>query len=133
MIDDVPPVTVCVTSLPADLPASDVLRENVRIHATFFKLWSYSSNYVSSVDKNLLQISPMFLGVEPRIVRPESFQFGMGYVLATLMIIAFIGTWLGFQRRKRHSKVAMASGGDHSDAGAETNVLPERPDFTNLG
>lgn len=129
------PVTVCVMSLPADLTASDVLREHVRIHSTFFKLWSYSSNYVSSIDKSLLQISPMFIGVEPRVVRPERFQFGMGYVLAAIMVIAIIGIMVSFQRRKPRSEysVQRSPDSDHSGTGVDGNVLPERPDFTNLG
>jgi hypothetical protein len=118
------PVTVCVPSLPQELAPSETLRENVRVHAVFLKLWTYSSEYVASFDKNLLQASPLLIGIEPRIVQPEPFDFGIGYLLAAVTGVSLIAIWWSV-RRPRSS---ISSGGSES----EESQLPKRPDFSNL-
>ena len=127
------PVTVCVPSLPPNLPEGDVLRENIRVHATFFKLWSYPSDYLSSFDKTLLQVSPMLIGVEPQLVKLPEFNPGFGIGLAVVVVISAVGLWIGLRRQGTSTiKTAYFPSTGESVAGESLPQLPERPDFSGL-
>jgi hypothetical protein len=130
------PVTVCVPTLPPGFPEGDRVRENVRVQAAFYKLWSYSSEYVSSIDKQLSQISPMLIGIEPRLTPTEPFDSGIGYLLAALTVLLLVGILYSLWRTKNRfgrppdrMSAVEANEGTAEDAGRE---LPERPDFGNL-
>lgn len=127
------PVTVCVPSLPPGLPEGDVMRENIRVHAAFFKLWSYPSDYVTSFDKKLLQVSPMLLGVEPQLVKLPTFDPGFGIGLAVVIIVSSIGLWIGLRRPGQSTIQATyfpPTGESSPDESA--SPLPDRPDFSGL-
>lgn len=119
------PITICVPSLPAELPESDTIRENVRVHAAFFKLWSYPSDYMASFDRQLLQVSPMLIGIEPRVIQVTAVTPAFGAGLIVLLVVTLGGIWIGLMRHGR-AKGSRGPGDDERE-------LPDRPDFGNLG
>jgi hypothetical protein len=113
------------------------MREHVRIHAAFLKLWTYSSEYVTSFDKKLLQVSPMLIGIEPQLIQPEPFNSGIGYLLAAVTLFSVIGIWIGLRRQGSRTRSAREPlRRDRNQTGPASNQdeapLPDRPDFTNL-
>jgi hypothetical protein len=62
------PVNVCVPELPAGLPVSDDLRQEVLVAGFFFKLWAYRTEYVSSFDPEQRQIGPLLIATVPKLV-----------------------------------------------------------------
>lgn len=129
------PVTVCVPSLPTDLHEGDILRENVRIHGVFFKLWTYPSDYVASFDK--VQVSPMLIGVEPSMIRPDVFVPGFGIGLAGLAVLSLLAMWWGLSRQPRHvmpisGPPSLSRRSGDSVADSANQPFPEKPDFSNL-
>ena len=63
------PATLIVRQLPPGMEAGENIRELVTADAIFFKLWSYRSAYMEKFDQR--QPAPLFLAIEPRIVRIE--------------------------------------------------------------
>ena len=96
------PVTVCVLDLPPDLPASPDLREEVAIPAAFFKLWAYHSQFVSSVEKDHLQVSPMFIGAMPVVVdlTPKTNPY-VSFAVAGGFALVLAGLWFALWRSGR--------------------------------
>lgn len=92
------PVTVCTLALPPNLPEGELLRENVLVHAAFFKLWTYSSDYVQSFDQRMQQVSPMMIGTAPELIEVTSFNPGFGMALAILVVVSLVGLWWGVRR-----------------------------------
>ena len=96
------PVTVCVLDLPPDLPSGPDIREEVAIPAAFFKLWAYHSRFVSSVDKDHLQVSPMFIGATPVVVdlTPRVNPY-VSFAVAGAFALGLAGLWFALWRSGR--------------------------------
>lgn len=93
------PVTVCVLKLPAGLPEGTDIREEVSIPAACFKLWAYRSRFVSGFDQNQLQVSPMFIGVEPQVIKFQSAQNPyIGFAVAGIFVATLAFAWLALWR-----------------------------------
>jgi hypothetical protein len=96
------PVTVCVLDLPPDLPPSPDMREEVAIPAAFFKLWAYHSQFVSYVDKDHLQVSPMFIGATPIVVDlSRKMNPYVSFVVAGAFALTLAGVWFALWRSSR--------------------------------
>lgn len=92
------PVTVCVLKLPPGLPEGSDIREEVSIPAACFKLWAYRSRFVSAFDQNQLQVSPMFIGVEPRVIQLNTSRnpyvgFAVAGTFVAMLVFAWIALW----------------------------------------
>jgi hypothetical protein len=129
------PITVCVPSLPPNLPEGEILRENIRVHAAFFKLWTYPSEYAKSF--GVMQQSPMLIGIQPQVVKLPEFNPGFGVGLAVLVVVSLIGLWFGFRQTGRASVTSRANRGlvrDKSESSFQDDplALPDRPDFSHL-
>lgn len=83
------PATLIVRQLPPDLAEGENLHEVVRADAVFFKVWSYRSSYTGKFGQ--LQPAPLFLALEPSVVRPEK-QFN---AVVTWLVGSAFGLALG--------------------------------------
>ena len=106
------PVTVCVRRLPAGLTEGSDLRQEVRMPAFFYKLWSYKSEYVSAIDKSFSQRSPLFLAVEPEVVPQKPVNNPIANVAITVLCATFailcLGYWRQSRRRAKSGKDAVS-------------------------
>ena len=97
------PVTVCTRTLPAGLAEGQDLNAEIRVSAAFFKLWAYRSRFVSAVDEKQLQLSPMFVGVEPiLVVRPAESRLALLLGAGFLLILSVI--WILLWRTAKGDK-----------------------------
>ncbi|MBC8354125.1 MAG: hypothetical protein H8E66_19205 [Planctomycetes bacterium] len=132
------PVTVCVLQLPPGLPEGADIREEVSIPSACFKLWAYRSRFVSGFAQNQLQVSPMFIGVEPRVIQFDSshnpytgFAVIGGFV--ALLGIAWFALWRAgkndskFKRNVLTRRREVQPGSSLNDAGIEEQ---DEPDFS---
>lgn len=88
------PVTICVAQLPPELTEGENLRIEIRMHAAFFKLWSYRSRYADSFGGRP-QISPMLIGAAPSVVRAEPAQDRVTMlVLGGIFLALLAAIWL---------------------------------------
>ncbi len=133
------PITVCIRQLPLGMQEGDDLRQEVRVAAAYFKLWSYRSEYVSSFDKRQLQISPMLIGRELQLVETGSKRNPWVGVIAGFMFLAVIGiTWYGLWRSGRNDRrvaqEAIQRRARLSDGQSLNDIeASDGPDFSNLG
>lgn len=117
------PATICLRSLPADLPLGDDLHEPVEANALLFKIWLYQSPYAA--EAKLAQPAPLLLARDVRVVREQpasslvSDLLVGGALLAALL--SFVGIILYFKFSDR-----TAAG----RAAAAPSVPP--PDFSSL-
>jgi hypothetical protein len=107
------PATFCVRRLPPEMArlvdaasrnGSD-LNESIQVAGYFFKLWAHQSEYVSSFDKEELQLSPLFIGLEPQLSltkRWHSPRTAMACGLAFVAALAAI--WYGVWRFGRSDR-----------------------------
>ena len=110
------PVVFCVRRLPDNCPTGEI---NVRakVDGVYFKVWAYQSPFINSSisgdegAKRRLQISPLFIGVEPSLVidQQKSGNFTGAIVGGSLGLLIIVGTiWLFRQqlsfRRYRREK-----------------------------
>jgi hypothetical protein len=79
------PATLIVRRLPPGLAEGDNQNQTVRADAVFFKLWTYRSAYTSQF--NRVQPAPLFVAIEPQVVRFES---GASWVGGSLVATAFV-------------------------------------------
>ncbi|MDA1053919.1 MAG: hypothetical protein O3C40_26005 [Planctomycetota bacterium] len=132
------PVTVCVLRLPPGLPEGTDIREEVSIPAACFKLWAYPSRFVSAYDQKQLQVSPMFMGVEPRVIQFDASQnpyigFAVAGIFVALLALAWIALWRTgrndskFKRNILTRRFEVQPGNSLNDAGIEE---PGEPDFS---
>ncbi len=132
------PVTVCVAKLPADLPEGADIREEVSIPAACFKLWAYKSRYVSSFDKDQLQVSPMFIGAEPKVIQLVTKQnpyvgIAIGGSFVVVLALAWLVLWRTsrsdskFTRNVLSRRRQVDSGKSLNDVGIEEQ---DEPDFS---
>jgi hypothetical protein len=117
----------------------DDLRQEVRVAAVYFKLWSYRSEYISSFDDRQLQISPMLIGRELELIERQSATNPWFGVILGVLFLAVLGvTWFGLWRTGRNDDRF------EKDASRRRNQLREDqslddieasdgPDFSNLG
>ncbi len=130
------PVTVCVLQLPPDLPEGTDIREEVSIPAACFKLWTYPSRFVSGYDPHQLQVSPMFIGVEPRVIHFDSSQnpyigFAAAGVFVAFLAFAWIALWRSgksdskFARNVLTRRREVEPGSTLNDAGIEEQGEPD--------
>lgn len=73
------PATMCVLDLPAklkkrierspdDLRQGQEVNEPMRVEAAFYRVWAYPSKFVQEVDPRTLQVSPLFIGLQPELL-----------------------------------------------------------------
>ncbi len=124
------PVTVCVLQLPPDLPEGTDIREEVSIPAACFKLWAYRSRFVSAFDQKQLQISPMFIGVTPRVIHFDSSRnpyitFGVAGIFIALLALAWFALWRSSKNDSKFKRTVLGRrrevqpGSSLNDAGIE--------------
>ncbi|MEO8495865.1 MAG: hypothetical protein ABI614_12390, partial [Planctomycetota bacterium] len=130
------PTTVCVLQLPPGLPEGTDIREEVSIPAACFKLWAYRSRFVSAFDKDQLQVSPMFIGVEPQVIKINMSQnpyigFAVAGVFVAVLAFAWIALWRSgksdskFQRDVLSRRREVQPGSSLNDAGIEEQGEPD--------
>jgi hypothetical protein len=132
------PVTVCVLKLPPGLPEGSDIREEVSIPAACFKLWAYRSRFVSAYDQNQLQVSPMFIGVEPRVIQLNtSHNPYVGFAVAGTFVAMLVTAWIALWRAgKNDSKFKRSLLTRHHDVqpGSSLNEAgieeQDEPDFS---
>ena len=79
----------------------DDLRAEVRIAAVYFKTWAYHSQYMASFDQRL-QPAPMFMGIEPEVLRrQQAANPYVGYAAGVIFVAALVGVWYGMWRWNR--------------------------------
>jgi hypothetical protein len=117
----------------------DDLKQEVRVAAAYFKLWSYRSEYISSFDARQLQISPMLIGRELELIEIKSARSPWVGAIAGFLFLAVLGiTWYGLLRSSRNDRRF------EQDASRRRNQLrdgqslddiegSDGPDFSNLG
>jgi hypothetical protein len=134
------PVTVCVLELPSGLTAEAELNESVSIPAFFFKLWAYKSGYVSSFNKDQLQLSPMFIGSAAElVVQQRTSNPWIGLIAGLLFLAVLAGTWYGlwrynrgdrqFERTTLKRQFELEKGKSLDEMGIESQ---DKPDFRGL-
>ena len=112
------PFTYCTLRLPAEfepLVGESQISRPVAMDGFFFKLWAYHTPYVSKFDARQLQLSPMFIAVEPTDQQraPESggrYALLAGIAFLLLLAVVWFTVW------------AM----NRSDRNYSQNVLQER-------
>lgn len=130
------PVTVCVLQLPPGLPEGTDIREEVSIPAACFKLWAYQSRFVSAFDQKQLQISPMFIGVEPRVIEFDASRnpyvaFGIAGIFVAVLAVAWFLLWRSgksdakFKRNVLGRRREVQPGSSLNDAGIEEQAEPD--------
>jgi len=114
------PITICTLTIPDELQAeADRLAEagsergllNVRLRTTGFllKLWSYKTQYASSFGDQQRQLSPMFITVEPSLVksRPQRNTGVIGGILFALAVaVVWLLVWRTMRTDRRHGAQA---------------------------
>lgn len=134
--DNTYPVTVCVAKLPDDLPEGADIREEISIPVACFKLWAYKSRFVSSFDQNQLQVSPMFIGAEPRVIdlvpaRNPYVGFAIAGGFVSALVIVWIAIWRSGKSDSKFKRDVLArrrnveSGNSLNDAGIEEQGAPD--------
>ncbi len=134
------PVTVCVLRLPPGLPEGADISTEVTIPASFFKLWAYRSRFVSAFDQHQLQVSPMFMGVEPHVVSPATagnsyFGIGVAIVFVALVAVAWFMLWRAsrsdsrFQRKVLGPRYELPPGQSLNDGAISSR---DEGDFSHL-
>jgi len=130
------PVTVCVLQLPPGLPEGTDIREEVSIPAACFKLWAYRSRFVSAYDPKQLQVSPMFIGVEPRVIQFNTSQNPyVGFAVAGVFVAILAFTWIALWRSGKNDakfkhdvltrRHEVQPGNSLNDAGIEEQGEPD--------
>jgi len=133
------PITVCVRELPPTLRVGDDLRQEVRVAAVYFKLWSYRSEYISSFDDRQLQIGPLLIGRSLSVIEVKSTRNPWIGVIAGFMFLVVLGiTWFGLWRSGRTDRKIDQASGRRRDRLRDAKSLdeidaPDGPDFSNLG
>lgn len=96
------PLTICTLNIPPDLQESADLRQEIVVSAAHFKLWSYRSQYVSSLDPGGRQVSPMMIGSQPQVVHFEQASNPMLALIIGLLFAAGLGVlWYLLWRNSR--------------------------------
>ncbi|MCA9121277.1 MAG: hypothetical protein H6822_21485 [Planctomycetaceae bacterium] len=132
------PTTVCVLRLPPGLPEGTDIREEVSIPAACFKLWAYRSRFVSEFDQKQLQVSPMFIGAEPQVIKFSSapnpyFGFAVAGFFVAALAITWFALWRSGKNDSKFTRDVLArrreapSDRSLNDAGIEEQA---EPDFT---
>ena len=112
------PITVCVPELPDGLKPTDDINVQVSLHAHFFKLWAYPSQYVEEFDPNIRQIGPLFVGHEINLEESSSNPTVFTAIAAIVLIVSLGGAWLGaWALGKRDAKPIVKEGQDEGDPG----------------
>jgi len=133
------PITVCVRELPAGMREGDDLRQQVRVAAFYFKLWSYRSEYIAAFDKRHLQIGPMLIGRELELTEVvEASNPWLGVLAGVLFLVVLAITWIGLWRTGRNDRRFEKRSSQRRDRVRDKQSLneieaPDEPDFSNLG
>ncbi len=143
------PATICVLQLPEawkkyerqdGATAGELVHELVQIPAIYFKLWSYSNEYVTQFGEEQRQPAPLFIGGMPQpIVVERGFNMVTSALLVLLAVAAVGVFWFGLWRfRGEDSKFKkdtlgkqfeVAEGKSLNDMGIQAS---KGPDFSNL-
>ena len=107
------PVMCCVTSLPPDLPPQDDMNQEIEITGFYFKLAAYKSEFISQHEQRQRQPSPMFIGIQPRVVIRDystnpiwGLVIGIGFL--AVLGIAWFGIWNYNRRDEAFERETMA-------------------------
>ena len=103
------PVTFCVLRLPDELAdtakrlaegrgQAETINEPIEVAGFFFKLWSYRSKFTTTHDRDMRQVSPMFLAAMPEMVRPPERNLTLGVVGGVTFVVAIGLVWFGVWR-----------------------------------
>ncbi len=134
------PVQVCVRRLPAGMSEGEDLNEQVRLPCVYFKLWSYTSEYIARFDQNKRQISPLLVALEPEIVEYDySLSVYISLVAVSVFAVAIGGIWFAvwlygrsdkkFERETLRRQFEVESGKSLDEMGIESQ---DGPDFSGL-
>ncbi len=96
------PVIVVVPELPEGMESGDEIVERVEITACFMRLSSYKSEYMSNLQEDYVQVSPILIGtLSPLSTESHAINEQIGMIVGGLFVIAMAGIWLGLWRYKR--------------------------------
>ena len=145
------PAIACVRSLPPELfeanerlaegkSGEELLNEEIELTGVFFRLWAYKSEYVDAFDAKQKQVSPMFLGSMPTMVKqPPTRNPYLGIGVGAVFIVALGAIWISvyragksdtrFERDTLRKRRQSADGKSLDDLGIEAE---SGPDFSNL-
>jgi len=132
------PITVCARQLPPGLSEGDDLRQEVRVAAVYFKLWSYRSEYISSFDDRQLQIGPMLIGNDLELIEVKPTRNPWVGVIAGVLFVVILGvTWFGVWRTSRNDRRFELEAGRRRELADEGRNLDDLeasdgPDFSKL-
>ncbi len=133
------PITVCVRELPPGMREGDDIRQQVRVAAIYFKLWSYRSEYISSFDDRQLQIGPLLIGQSLQVIDVASAGSPwVGVIAGFLFLVVLAITWLGLWRTGRNDRKFEKEAHRRrdqlvGDQSLEKIEPSDGPDFSNLG
>lgn len=133
------PITVCVRQLPPGMREGDDLRQEVRVAAVYFKLWSYRSEYIASFDDRQLQIGPLLIGRELSLIEVKSTRNPWVGIIAGILFLVVLGiTWYGLWRTGRSDRRFEQEASRRRDQLHDGQTLDDieaadGPDFSNLG
>ena len=97
------PISICVTSLPAELRDEKQPSVDVELTAFYFKMWQHHSSK-SRKSGDMQQVAPLMVGLEPRVVEfdPQSeLDWIFGVVLGTLLVGILLGGGILFFAKQR--------------------------------
>lgn len=139
------PVTICVRRLPDNLKkivaeSEDNLNERIRVPVFFYKIWTYTSQFITEHDRGNQQVSPMLIGLEPQLVSTETHSNPyLSIVTGLIFAAALVGIWWGIWRYNRADKqfsrdtlrrqYELKEGQSLNDMGIQAK---DGPDFSNL-
>lgn len=133
------PITVCARQLPPGMREGDDIRQEVRVAAVYFKLWSYRSEYISSFDNRQLQIGPMLIGRDLELIEFQSARSPwVGIIAGVVFLVVLAITWLGLWRTGRNDRRVEQEANRRREQLREGQSLDQLeasdgPDFSNLG
>ena len=81
------PATVCVPRLPGTI--EEIRGKRVTIDGFFMKFWNYDSEFTSRLHPSLGQVSPLVIGIEPRI--SNSSKHSIDNFLLTVLGVVGLG------------------------------------------
>jgi hypothetical protein len=119
------PATLNVLRLPDGLAEGERVQQLIRAEGVFFKVWSYRSNYMGKFGQ--MQPAPLFLAVEPEVVRIERKANIVTTVLVSgalglaVLLVGLVVWWFG--RSDRVETEARRAAAEQSAS----------PDFSKLG
>lgn len=99
------PVTLCLSELPAGWKTGTNLDYSATFSVFLYKLWAFPSAYQAEHSETAMQLSPLFIGIEPAeigTVAPPKINW-TNVILIVVFGVGFISVWTSFlmSRAKR--------------------------------